>query len=591
MTTINLNSREETFKKFDQPSNQLLDKVKQRRIALSKQVFIEFGRYFKGIKLYGRSHQSSLRFKDRFIEMLIEALDECLAIDVHVYAYSFEVDGESVFESPDGEDHYIYRMFTDGVRKLIFIQGITEAQIESFISILLTDWSSPQLFEDSMITLLWQANLPQLKFEFIRVLSDAVEVADPSSTEATQMTSNPQDLLNAHLDHLVQTTGALNHRYHFDLSSNLRDSQNIKSLIKVDIREYLEKAVHIIQVAYRAETSASRHENVDQLVYQILELCIHSRSIDELERFMRQSLALSTSQREQEKQITHWTTPLFVRNLLDLLNHVTAQQSISVFACLNLLGPRTIPYVVYALEVVPQAYLITLRNIIVKHLHRYPAEVSRGICRLDLQYATFLIRTIYQGDQHDLILQVVKNAYRHEHREVRDLAIRELPECYWAYEEIIGLYLKGIQDEYTKIKSLCLLRLSQCKSRHAIQALHSYVESHDQLDFIERCKISAVLALSGESADYFLTEVTAKSLGLKGQNKAKYSAWVGYSCALSLTPSELESGLNNLSKGLSKLLITSDEQSAIHWGQRYLKGDEQARSTLIVSLLLRGLLT
>ena len=61
-----------------------------------------------------------------------------------------------VFEHQSIDNHYLFRMYQDGVRRLTMRRGITEAELLRFCRLFTLDLSRPDMFEDDVVTLIWK---------------------------------------------------------------------------------------------------------------------------------------------------------------------------------------------------------------------------------------------------------------------------------------------------------------------------------------------------------------------------------------------------------------------------------------------------
>jgi hypothetical protein len=580
-------SQEQTdlLKEFEAPSLESLDSGVQQRISLAKGLFTELGRLMKSITLYGPQHQSTLNFRDRFFTTMTSALEAQTKLTVDVLTYALTIAEQVVYEDPKIEGNFIYRFYTDGVRQLSFERGITAREVDQFLDLCLLDWSSPQLFEDDAITMLWTAQFDHISYRVAPRYDEGTEEAEEHLFSLTEGLDRLQDILDTspHAPHVPP----------FELSLDPADRVSLESASRLNERELLEKLITVTQVAYRGQGRAGRGRSLE-LIDQIAQLFAQRGDISALERYMRQALkVVSSGGREAHDALLKlWCVPLFVQRVMGPLEGASSEHALSSMACLQLLGAEVVPHMTRSLNQVADSHMSALSKLLKPHLASYSVDVCRSIRNGGLSQATRLVKLAYESGDVELSQRVFETAWGHEDRGVRDEALRGLPEALKGSPVVLEALFTGLQDPSSKIRSYALASLSQQRSEACARRLAQSLDSElsERLEPIELCKLYAAAGMAGAPQALFSAKLSKGLSVLKGKG-GHTAALVGLACASSLDTSQKAEAEAILDKEASRLMASASDKEAARWGLAYLRGGERARAQLSSSLFFRGLLT
>jgi hypothetical protein len=109
-------------------------------------------------------------------------------LDLEVRPFELVLRGETVYIERDRERSLAFRMFRDGVRRLIMDQGVTWEELLRLLEVLSIRYSGVRQQEDDIVTLLWKAGFQHIEIEAVEgVLPDE----DEDSGEAAVPDSRP----------------------------------------------------------------------------------------------------------------------------------------------------------------------------------------------------------------------------------------------------------------------------------------------------------------------------------------------------------------------------------------------------------------
>jgi hypothetical protein len=97
-------------------------------------------------------------------------------LDLEVRPFELVLRGETVYIERDRERSLAFRMFRDGVRRLIMDQGVTWEELLRLLEVLSIRYSGVRQQEDDIVTLLWKAGFQHIEIEAVEgVLPDEDE--------------------------------------------------------------------------------------------------------------------------------------------------------------------------------------------------------------------------------------------------------------------------------------------------------------------------------------------------------------------------------------------------------------------------------
>ena len=130
---------------FEGPSDEGLADEQRALVEGARQTFLDLEKLTKNILLYGPDHQTTQRFQERVYSALMELIGDAENIEFEVGPYEFTLYEQTVFENPNPERNYIYKLYLDGIRRLVFGRTLSADELNRFVEILLTDWENVEL--------------------------------------------------------------------------------------------------------------------------------------------------------------------------------------------------------------------------------------------------------------------------------------------------------------------------------------------------------------------------------------------------------------------------------------------------------------
>ncbi len=120
----------------------------------------------KATRIYARNNDIYLRFWKELVANMSRYLEDCGRLSLQVDSTRITMDGNIVYELDTREDNFAFRLYKDGIRRLDFVQGLTENELETFMDIITIDFDRGDAMDRDVVSLIWEAD-----FKHIQTLS------------------------------------------------------------------------------------------------------------------------------------------------------------------------------------------------------------------------------------------------------------------------------------------------------------------------------------------------------------------------------------------------------------------------------------
>lgn len=284
---------------------QLTDEDIGRRQQMARTFFEHFMRGLKNIGIYRHNVAHFKEYLERAYKSLVDFLRAYETLALRVESLGFKYFDQLVLEEEASEQSIAHKFYRDGVRILIFRQGIDEEELLQFALLCLTNFHSTEFMFEDMVSLMWKASFAHIEY----VVVETYAVGQESQEQA-----------KAEIDKIVnylfkQITAQTDDRFSFarvsleDLEIELEDVQQAKGVVikgtpastqqkarvlqqleEEDAARALPKLVTILLKVLEEEIDTQLGEALQDVFSQILDsFLIHEdfRGINQMLRKMR----------------------------------------------------------------------------------------------------------------------------------------------------------------------------------------------------------------------------------------------------------------------------------------------------------------
>lgn len=620
---------------FEGPGEETLDAQQREVIALAREAFRELEKLCKNIGLYGRGHQSVERFRKRLFDAVITLIADRPQFTFQIGPYDFTMFEQSVYQNPTPDRNFVYRFYLDGVRHIVVHAGVTAAELDAFVDVLLTDWEDPELFEDDTVTLMWQANFEHIQYVLIDNFDEDVQdgeerqytvagvidqiktaPVDGGATPPTPPRAGPPpppgarqpvrqrerarpnkkidlsgaSLTHADLEKLVETP----------YSMDEGDFHTLERVIHTHGRETLEKFIEILfKVNLAEDARGTEHERAGRIVGlfdRIADLLLDDGRIGELERLMRKVRRLTGPRGERrpenlrtiERIFAHWSEPPFVERVLaPLLDAQPTRYLPSILAICTLLESTAVVPIAQAAGVVQATEAREhLFGLVARMLPGHERAVGALLAGVGAGHAHTLLRLLSTVGDRAHLPATVRHAMSNPEPKVRFEGLSVLPLD--AGEHVLELLFSALDDPARMVRSKAIHLLARVRTPAVHARILATIDRKGFADFAldEKRRYFAAAALTGEAHDRWIQIYESGGLiRSKAQDEARHCAAV----ALAI---RLQRGcVPAFEKTLGRRLKSEVVVEATEWALQHMQHDREERTRQLYDIFFQGTLT
>jgi hypothetical protein len=159
---------------------------------------------------------------------------------------------ELVYNSSEKEDNLALFFFKDGLREITFKKGLTNDEMEAFLTVITLDFDT-EVIDDDIVTLFWEKDFQNIQYVVDdAVLADEDDYEPAAVEEAKEEMNAPDNLMKAYED-AFDESDKIKEASIIPLSD--KDLQALLKEFEKDSQEKLGKLVNILfEMMYLAET-------------------------------------------------------------------------------------------------------------------------------------------------------------------------------------------------------------------------------------------------------------------------------------------------------------------------------------------------
>lgn len=176
-----------------EPTNPELASIKRLLILLDKTA--------KSSRTYGAANPVAQKFLQQLFEALTAHLDRYAKLAFLVQRSELSVNGDVVYrsEQESGHENIAFKLYTDGIRELTFLEGLQQEDLSVLLDAL---WGSldPEEEDDDIVTRLWAKNLSSITLVTAEEIAKASTGGDVFALQTAGTMEASESSLRALLD-------------------------------------------------------------------------------------------------------------------------------------------------------------------------------------------------------------------------------------------------------------------------------------------------------------------------------------------------------------------------------------------------------
>ncbi|MBW1807962.1 MAG: HEAT repeat domain-containing protein [Deltaproteobacteria bacterium] len=558
-------------------AEKLNEEESEKRISQVKDFFDQLSRGIKTIQLYRHNTAQYGEYLDRAYRALKEILKRYDNLSVKVDQLGFKYFDETVYQEDATEQNIAHKFYRDGVRILIFREGLRAPEFLDFILICLTNFSVAEFIYDDMVSLMWKQEFSHVEYVVVETFAVGTESQEDAKVEVdkivnylyARLTSNTDDTfsfarisledLEIELDDVEQAKGVV---IKGNPATPEEKSQVLQQLDEEDENRALPKLVVILFKVVEEELDQDLGQAIEEVFIQLLDsFLIHEdfRSINQMLRkfkgMARKNLPAGNLARIQQIE-TKFTTKMGeaerigrVGEILDSSAEIKEPQE--VYRYLTRLDEPAILPLLQTLETMERQEARRLICDTLAALGKDHLDVF--VRRLESTKANVIRDMLYIIDRLNPAekLQIIAKVLEHPNLALRLEALNTIGSA--GEESCYPYVIKALKDSDTQMRIMAARLLSNFDIRKATKTLLILVDDQgfSRKPAQEQTAMFSALAMtdSPDAMDFFREHLRSTSLLSKKKlvehkrNIVNGLAISGSIAAFKLLKAELEAGI------------------------------------------------
>ncbi len=162
--------------------------VPKEEVSSAAEVMQTMVKTSKAFKMYLSNNPLLHRFLEELKTKMGSHLAKYGELKLDIDQFELRYKGKSVYENRDPKDSLAFKMYSDGIRSLIFSEGMEDREISDFLEIVGKD--RPSDIDDDIVTLLWMKDLPHVTY----ILAEDYLEFDTAGAGPTAPTSQQENI-------------------------------------------------------------------------------------------------------------------------------------------------------------------------------------------------------------------------------------------------------------------------------------------------------------------------------------------------------------------------------------------------------------
>jgi len=268
------------------PAEDLSETEAGQRIAAARNFFEHLERSIKTIGIYRHNTSHYGEYLDKSWRALSAILEKEGSLALKVDQLVFKCLDVPVYEGEADEQNIAYRFYRDGMRILIFRQGLTAEELLNWVLICMTNFRSSEYMHEDMVSLMWKQEFVSIEYVVVESISVGTESEEDAKLEVDKivnylykrMTSKSKDRfrfarvsledLEIELDDVEQAKGVL---IKGTTATNEDKAKVQEQLEEEDEDRMLPKLVVILFKVLEEELDQDLGQSIEEVFIQLLD--------------------------------------------------------------------------------------------------------------------------------------------------------------------------------------------------------------------------------------------------------------------------------------------------------------------------------
>jgi hypothetical protein len=131
-------------------------------VASAGDVMLAMLRASKGLRIYLPNNPVLIKFLEELNAKMTAHIARFGAFELDVEPFAFRYRGTEIYENHDPKESIAFRVHADGIRTLLFTEGVEQRELSVFLGIV--SFEQPNRQDDDVVTQLWERSLPHVRY-------------------------------------------------------------------------------------------------------------------------------------------------------------------------------------------------------------------------------------------------------------------------------------------------------------------------------------------------------------------------------------------------------------------------------------------
>jgi hypothetical protein len=131
-------------------------------------------------RLYGKDHPNTEHIADSFVGALVPLLEELGRLELNVQSDHLAM-GDKVVYRDEEAGSFAELLYREGIQQLTILPGVDRDELLELVRLLSINLNLPGYEEETLISLLWQADFKAILYEAVQGLVEAVEQSEAAA--------------------------------------------------------------------------------------------------------------------------------------------------------------------------------------------------------------------------------------------------------------------------------------------------------------------------------------------------------------------------------------------------------------------------
>ncbi|MGE5892752.1 MAG: HEAT repeat domain-containing protein [bacterium] len=165
---------------------------------LSKDIIQQLIKSKKNLRMYPENNPIYIKTIESTFALFKDYYDYRDELPLKIKQFEVLSDGEQVYYNPGKDDNFALFFFKDGIREIIFRNGLTKDELEDFLKIITADMESDSA-DDDIVTLMWERDFQHINYIVDETfLTDEDEYEETAVREVKEKAADETEVLKAY---------------------------------------------------------------------------------------------------------------------------------------------------------------------------------------------------------------------------------------------------------------------------------------------------------------------------------------------------------------------------------------------------------